>query len=78
MKPMEFCNYEKDHLSDKTFSNIEHPQTSNILISGIFVAYYNKWHQSINWTSIEILIKTNLEKALKLNSLAPVLKNWSF
>jgi len=27
--------------------------------------YYNRWHQSINWTSIEIIIKASLvEKAL--------------
>ena len=34
-----------------------------------YVTYYNRWHQSINCTSIEILIKINLEIALKLNSL---------
>jgi len=35
----------------------------------IFFAYYNRWHQSINWSAVEILIKINLEKALKLNCL---------
>jgi len=36
-------------------------------LSRIFVAYYNRWHQSTNWSTIEILIKINLEKALNLN-----------
>ena len=37
-------------------------QSSNILIFAIFVAYYNRWHKSINWSAIEILIKINLKK----------------
>ena len=55
--------------SEKTFSNIE---SSNILIFAIFVAYDNRWHISINWSSIEMLINANLEKASKLNSLEKV------
>ena len=70
MKPMKFIKSWKDQFSKKHFKTSKtNPQSSNILILAIFVAYYNRWHQSINWTTIEILIKINLKKALKLNSL---------
>jgi len=62
------------------------------LIFAVYIIYYNRWHKSINWSSIQnfswtsvnwlvspviindiiefqILIKINLEKASKLNSL---------
>ena len=39
------------------------------LILAVFVTYYERWHQLTNWSSIEILIKINLEKALKLDFL---------
>jgi len=62
---MKFVNSEKDLFYDKTFSNIEKsPQNSNILILPFFVTYYNRWHQSIKRTSIEMVIKISLEKAL--------------
>ena len=47
-----------------------------MLIFEIFVAYYNRWHMSTNWTTIEILIKINLEKPLKLNSLGTFMKKY--
>ena len=50
--------------------NLKHFRTSKKvqIISAIFVAYYNRWNQSINWSSIEILIKINREKTLKLKN----------
>ena len=62
MKPMKFFNSEQDHFP-KTFSNIEVPSKFK----------YIKF-QSINWPLIEILIKINVQKALKLNSLDTFLK----
>jgi len=52
-------NSEKDHFSEKTFSNIKN---CHLLL---YVSYYryNRWQQSINWGSIEIVIKINLEKS---------------
>jgi len=44
-------------------------QSSNILIFAVFVTYYDRCNQSINWSSIVILSKINLEKVLKLNFL---------
>jgi len=38
------------------------PQSSNILIFAAFVNYYNRWHQSIRWNSIVILIKKSNSK----------------
>jgi len=39
-----------------------------MLICANFVGSYNRWHQSTNWGTIEIIIKINLEKGLQLNS----------
>jgi len=44
------------------------------LIFAKLLTYYNMWHQSINGSAIEILIKIKPEKALKLNSLDLFLK----
>ena len=79
MKPMKFFKSEKHHFSEKIFRNIEKtPSKFNILIFAIFFGYYNRWHQSIHWRAIEILIKilikVNPEKAVKLNSLDIFLK----
>ena len=79
MKPMKFFKSEKKHVSEKTFSNIEKkPSKFKYFNFRDFLAYYNRWYQSINWTAIEILIKINLEKALKLHSLHIFVKKWSF
>ena len=75
MKPMKFFNFEKGHFSEKTFSNIEKNPSNLKYIN--FRDLCHRWHQSINWTPIEILIKINLEKALKLNSMVTFLKKWS-
>jgi len=41
-----------EHFSEKTFSNIEKsPQSWNILIFAIFVAYYNMWPGDTNQLS---------------------------
>ena len=48
MKAIKFFNSEKDHFSEKTLSNMEQNSFSHII--------------TINWTSIEIIIKINLEK----------------
>ena len=59
---MKFFN-EKEHFSKKKyFKTRKNAQSSNILIFAAFVT-----EQSINWSSIEILIK--IENPLKLNSL---------
>jgi len=64
MKPMKFF---KSPFPEKHFqTSKESAQSSNILIFVIFYTFYNKWHQSINCSSIEILIKINLEKSLKI------------
>ena len=76
MKPMKFFHFEKDYLSRKTFPNIEkNLQSSKILIvssESEVPTFYDRLDgptvdQSIN-CSIGIIIKINLEKALKLNS----------
>ena len=65
MKPMKLFNSEKNHFSGKTFSNIDQKsKSSNILIFAAFVDYYNT-----NQLTKEMLIKINLNKALKLNSM---------
>jgi len=52
----------------KIFSNIEKkPWKFKYSFAG-FVTYYNRWHQSSNWSSIAVL-KIKLEKAIKVNSL---------
>jgi len=63
MKPMKFFKSENHHFTNTS------PQSWNILILAIFFAYYNRWHQSINWSAIEILIKIYREKAVKLTCL---------
>jgi len=51
------------HFSEKTFSNIE------------YINFCDLCHQSTNSTSIEIIIKINLVKTLKLNSMATFFEN---
>ena len=63
--------YKSENFS-KNSKKIIYFQSSNILISAVFVAYY-----SINRRSIENLIKNNLEKSLKLNFLNAFLKKRS-
>jgi len=66
MKPMKFfkrTTFPKFFTSQKSSSKFEYT-----LIFAVFVTSYDGWHQPINWSSIEILIKINLGKALKLNS----------
>jgi len=66
MKLMKLFYSQKDYFFEKTFSKIEKkpPKFKNI--------YFAR-------SSIEILIKINLEKSLKLNSLTNFfVKKWSF
>ena len=50
MKAMKFFNSEKDHFTEKTFSNIEQ-KTSKVKYIN-FRDRFACYNQSINWTSI--------------------------
>jgi len=63
--PMKFSKFEKDHFSEKHRKNPSKFKYSNF--HDLF--HYNRWHQSINGSAIEILIKIKPKKASKLNSL---------
>ena len=72
---MKFLNSEKVHFAEKKdiqkSKNAHKVQKSNIIYANFQgLTNYNRCRQSINGSSIEILIKINLEKAFKLNSLA--------
>jgi len=73
--PIKFFRSENDHFSEKIFRKKRH-QSSNILMFAIFFDYYNRCHQSINWNAIEILIKINPAKAVKLNFQHIFFKKW--
>jgi len=70
MKPMKFFNShftEKNILELKLFrKNIfKHRKKLSKKAFKYINFRYNRWHISINWTSIEIIIKFILQKALK-------------
>ena len=70
MKSEKFFKSEKNHFFKKNIlKHRKNPSKFKILIFAIFFAFYNRWHQAINWSAIEIIIKIKPEKALKLNSL---------
>jgi len=60
-----FCRWTMStgHILKNIFKHQKTPQSWSILIFAIFVTHYIRWHQSINWNSIEILMKL----LLKLN-----------
>ena len=67
MKPMKF--FKGPLFRKNIFNNRKQALTVRLYkFSRIFVTYYNRWHQSTNGITIEIVIKLNREKPLKLNS----------
>ena len=74
---MKFFKSDKDHISEQTFSNI-HRRPSKFKYTFRGFCHLLRQLAPINWSSIEIKIKINLEKHLNLNSLDIFLKKLFF